>query len=201
MAKGDRHWTVAQRNLAVDLVKQSKTYREVEAETGISNCTVSRIMSARNLAKKVENEHGIKITSQTIRNGIKEAGFQRRHVCKKLYLTKNHIKRQFDFAKIYRNMDISFWKEILWSDESKFNLKSSDGAKKVWRKKGEVYKLNCMKGTVKFGDGNIIVCGPMVWKGVEKLAFIDSKMDAPLYREILKNNLKSSARKLRLGNS
>ena len=32
------------------------------------------------------------------------------------------MKRRLDFAKKYRNMDINFWKKILWSDESKFNL-------------------------------------------------------------------------------
>ena len=73
----------------------------------------NRFQSARNLAKKVENEHGIKITPQTIRNRIKEAGFQGRHVRKKPYLTKNHMKRRLDFAKKYRNMDINFWKKIL----------------------------------------------------------------------------------------
>ena len=44
LAKGDRHWTVTECNLAVDLVKQGKTYHKVEKETGIPNCTVSRTM-------------------------------------------------------------------------------------------------------------------------------------------------------------
>ena len=58
--------------------------------------------------------------------------------------------------------------------------------------------MSCMKGTVKFGRGNIMFWGSIAWKGVGKLAFVDSKMDATLYREILKSNLKPSAQKLRL---
>ena len=96
-------------------------------------------------------------------------------------------------------MPLSFWKKILWSDESKFNLKLSDGAQKVWRKAGEAYKLSCVKGTAKYGGGNVMVWGSMAWKGVGKLQFIETIMDQVQYRNILKQNLKSSARKLRLG--
>ena len=86
-------------------------------------------------------------------------------------------------------MGVNFLNKFLWSDESKFNLKLSDGAKKVWRKKGETFKMSCMKGTVKFDTGNIMLKGSIAWKGFHKLAFIDSKMDAALYREIHKSNL------------
>ena len=109
------------------------------------------------------------------------------------------MKRRLEFAKKFKNMPLSFWKKILWSDESKFNLKSSDGAQKVRRKAGEAYKLSCVRETVKYGGGNVMVWGSMAWKGVGKLQFIDTIMDQVQYRNILKQNLKSSARKLRLG--
>ena len=43
--------------------------------------------------------------------------------------------------------------------------------------------------------------GCMAWNGVGKLEFIDETMNADLYNNILKRNLKSSAKSLRLGNS
>ena len=99
-------------------------------------------------------------------------------------------------------MPIPYWKKILWSDESKYNLVSSDGVQKVWRKKEEAYKLSCLRGSVKHGGGN--VWGSMSWKGVGKLTFIDEKMDASMYCEILKANLRPSTcmiiKKLRMGN-
>lgn len=52
------------------------------------------------------------------------------------------------------------------------------------------YKLNCMRGTVKHGWGNIMVAGAMAANGVEKMDFIDTKMSAEFYNVILK---KSSA--------
>ncbi|XP_065662882.1 transposable element Tc1 transposase-like isoform X2 [Hydra vulgaris] len=238
MVGSKRHWTVSQRNLAVNLVNQGKTYHQVQQETGIPHNTVSDIMkkynliettatkegqgrkkktsksfdrnliiqvkknrfiSAQKLAEQAEENYGIKLSHQTIRNRIQDQGFQGRLVHNKPYLSKKHMKRRLEFAQNFKKMPLSFWKKILWSDESKFNLKSSDGAQKVWRKAREAYKLSCVSGTVKYGGGNVMVWGSMAWKGVGKLQFIDSIMDQEQYRNMLKQNLKSSARKLRLG--
>ncbi|CAJ0823693.1 19469_t:CDS:2 [Entrophospora sp. SA101] len=43
------------------------------------------------------------------------------------------------------------WKNVVWSDESKFALFESDGRVRVWRKPGEAYKEDCIQPTVKFG--------------------------------------------------
>ena len=45
-----------------------------------------------------------------------------------------------------------------------------------------------------------MVWGSKSWKGVGKLTFIDEKMDASMYCEILKANLRPSTKKLRMGN-
>ena len=74
-------------------------------------------------------------------------------------------------------MLLSFWKKLLWTNESTFNLVKSNGAQKVWGKEGKPFKLNCIQGTVKSGGGNVTVWGSMVWKGTGKLKFIDGIMD------------------------
>ena len=61
------------------------------------------------------------------------------------------MKQKLAFAKEYTNMSLDYWKKVLWSYESKYNLKSSDGAQKIWRKSGEAYKLSCMRENIKFG--------------------------------------------------
>ena len=52
------------------------------------------------------------------------------------------MKQRLELAKKYEKMPISYWKKILWSDESKYNLVSTDGVQKVWQKKEEAYKLS-----------------------------------------------------------
>lgn len=158
-----------------------------------------RFISVRKIQNVMENDHGIQMSASTIKNRIHEEGFVGCVAKKKPFLSAKHMKRRLQFAKKYVDMPISFWKKIIWSDESKFNKKTSDGMQKVWRKPGETYRLSCMRGTVKHGGGNIMVWGCMSWKGVGQLEFIDDKMNADLYINILKKNLKASARKFRLG--
>ena len=95
----------------------------------------NRFVSAAKLALKVQEDHNITVTLQTIRNRIREQGYRGRVVRKKPFLTAKQIKRRLEFAMKYEKMPISYWKKILWSDESKYNLFSSDGVQKVWRKK------------------------------------------------------------------
>lgn len=161
----------------------------------------NRFQSAVKIAETLKKDEGIDVHAETIRNRIKENGFGSRSVRKKPFLTKRHMERRLQFAKKYVEMPLTFWKKVLWSDESKFNLICSDGKQKVWRKPGEEYKLSCMRGTVKFGGGNIMVWGCMAWNGVGKFEFIDDRMNAEMYTDILKRNLKSSGRKLRLGSN
>ena len=56
-----------------------------------------------------------------------------------------------------------------------------------------------MRGTVKLGGGNVMVLGCMAWHGVGKLELIDETTNANLYIDILDQNSKSLAKKLRLG--
>ena len=102
--------------------------------------------------------------------------------------------------KKYINRIILELCHVLWSNDSKYNLKSSDRAKKVRRKSKEAYKLSCMIRNVKFGIGNMF-WGDMSLRGVGKITFIHNIMNAAIYTDILKKNLKSLARKLRLRNN
>ena len=161
----------------------------------------NRFESAKNIVNHLKSLTGNTISLTSIRDRIHKAGFSGCIARKKPFLTKNHMKRRMNFAKNYYLMPASFWKKVLWSDESKFNLKKSDGAQRVWRKRGEAFNLSCTRGTIKHGGGSVMLWGCMAWNGVGKLEFTDETMNADLYNNILKRNLKSSAKSLRLGNS
>ncbi|GFV41126.1 transposable element Tc1 transposase [Trichonephila clavipes] len=66
---------------------------------------------------------------------------------------------------------------LIFSDESKFNIYSSDGQYKVWRQVGKELDPKSTIKTVKYGDGSVLVWGSMSAGGVGELAFIDGIMD------------------------
>ena len=83
---------------------------------------VDRRKSASAVKVEIESELGIIISKQTVRRRLHESGFMGRVTRKKTYVDKvNHGKR-IEYAKTYREKPIGYWNDVLWSDESKFNL-------------------------------------------------------------------------------
>ena len=69
---------------------------------------------------------------------------------------ENQIKR-LNFAKAHIHWTAQQWKNVLWSDESKFNLIGSDGNQRVRRtNNARLLKKYCKK-TVKHGGGSIMI--------------------------------------------
>ena len=63
-----------------------------------------------------------------------------------------------DDAKMMMEKPYDYWKDFLWSDQSKFNLKGSDGKMMVWRPTMEEYHSKCTVPTVKHNGAS-----GMVW--------------------------------------
>ena len=66
----------------------------------------------------------------------------------------NHGKR-ITFAKILEEKPPSFWDNVLWSDESKYNLFVSDGNVVVWRIPKEKLDPKCTVPTLKHAAGKV----------------------------------------------
>ncbi|GFX25180.1 transposable element Tcb1 transposase [Trichonephila clavipes] len=60
----------------------------------------------------------------------------------------------------------NFWKKVIFSDESKFNIFGSDGRRTVWRKPNTALDPKNLHPTVKHGGVSIMVWGRMVSNGV-----------------------------------
>ncbi|GFW39602.1 transposable element Tcb2 transposase [Trichonephila clavipes] len=89
----------------------------------------------------------------------------------------------------------NFWKKVIFSDESKFNIFGSDGRRTVWRKPNTALDPKNLHPTVKHGGVSVMFWGRMASNGVGNLVFIDGIMNHKLYIDILNNNLKESAKK------
>ncbi|CAF2093173.1 unnamed protein product [Rotaria magnacalcarata] len=100
---------------------------------------------------------------------------------------------------MYRDEPMIFWKQVLWSDESKYNLFGSAGKIMVWRTSTEEFNPKCTVPTGKHGGGNVKVWRCFAWNGVGNLIFVDGNMTGEMYKEILVENLFQSSKKLQLG--
>lgn len=84
------------------------------------------------------------------------------------------------------------WRNVIFTDESKFNLYGPDGTKRCWRRPGSLLRDHHVRKVVKFGGGSVMVWGAITYRGVGKLIFIDQKMDSELYVSILRSGLRAT---------
>lgn len=153
-------------------------------------------ISARDLATHIASSFGKTVTPQTVRNRLHEAGYRGRAARKKPFINERNRKKRLEFARRYVNKPLLFWKNVLFSDESKYNIFGSDGRRFVWRKKGKAFEAKNLQPTVKHGGGNVMVWGCMSASGVGELAIIDGIMNAERYVDVLRGNLRKSVQKL-----
>lgn len=107
--------------------------------------------------------------------------------------SQKNILGRIECSKKFISLSEDRIKNIIFLDESKFNLFYSDGKRSVWRKPGTGLSCKNLTPTVKHGGGSIMVWGCFSYYGVGNLVFIEEKMNTVTYVDIICNNLKPSA--------
>ena len=101
-------------------------------------------------------------------------------------LTIEHKKKRYEWAKEHVTWSLSDWKDVIFTDEKKFNLDGPDGFAYYWhdlRKEPEYF--SCRQQ----GGKSVMVWGAISYYGVSDLVFIKQKQDSKLYCSVLEENL------------
>ena len=133
------------------------------------------------------------ISDRTVRRRLNDFGLQGCIVKKKpLVCRRNRLKR-LDFAKKYALKPVTFWKRMLWSDETKVNLFNSD--KKVYARRPQNKEMDrrYTSKTVKHGGCSVMVLGCFSWLGLGPIVRINGIMDQIGYKNILERDMEPFA--------
>lgn len=155
-------------------------------------------ITAVEIRNTLETDYHITAHTETVRSVLREHGFDSRIPRKITFISEINRKKRLDFALQNVEKPTDFWKSVLFSDESKYNLFGCDGKQKVWRKANEELLPKNLIPTVKYGGGSVMVWGCMSANGVGKLRFVETNMDRFVYLDILKSSLQDSATMLGL---
>jgi transposase len=121
----------------------------------------NRDTTAVRARNELEEVRGVAVSEQTVRKRLEEHGLSARTLAYCLLLTREHLVARLLIVHEHRNWRIEEWGRILFTDESRFCLRSPDGRQRVWRRTGErVAQCNFVPG-ISFGSGSI-----MVWGGI-----------------------------------
>lgn len=99
------------------------------------------------------------ISKWTAQRILKRAKLFARRPAKKPLISKKNQRSRVAFAKRHKDWTANDWAKVLWSDESKFNLFSSDGIRWVRRPKRQRFQIKYQVPTVKHGGGSVLVWG------------------------------------------
>lgn len=100
---------------------------------------------------QLQKVHGIKASRQTIARILKCRGLKNYARPLKPRLLPKHKKDRRNFARIMRHAPESFWENVVFTDESKFNLHGPDGTKRGWRRPGSQLLEHHVRKVVEFG--------------------------------------------------
>jgi len=156
---------------------------------------IMRMRKAENsvqVAKALKNVTNQSISSQTVRRNLREIGMKAVVKRKRPFLKPHHRRERLQWAERVKEYTLEDWKRVIWSDEVKINRMGSDGRVWVYKDEGEELNDRLVKNTVKFGRGNVMMWGCMMWEGVGYATRIEGKMDAELYTSILEDELQQS---------
>ena len=111
------------------------------------------------------------VSVRTIRNRLREGGVCSRRPAVRPRLTQAHRARRFGWARTHSRWTYAQWSNVIFTDESRFNLSTNDGRIRVWRRQGERYTDATVLEHDRYGGGSV-----MVWGG------INHHHRTPLYR-------------------
>ncbi len=122
-------------------------------------CRVYREWSEKEITTRYNQAMQNTISECTTRRTLKQLGYSSRRPHRVPLLSAKNRKRRLQFAQAHQNWTIEDWKNVAWSDESRFLLQHSYSRVRIWRKEHESMDPSCFVSMVQAGGGGVMVWG------------------------------------------
>ena len=117
--------------------------------------------NATTLHRDFQNATGVRISTQTIRNRLHDAGLSSRRPAIRVPLTRYHVQMHLAWARDHVTWTQNDWAPVRFTDESRFCVDFTDRHARVWRMPNERFAPVCVAKHDRFGGGSV-----MVWAGI-----------------------------------
>jgi transposase len=175
--------------------KMQRKYKEREKKTTkrdeiVLNRIVkkNRCNTLKEITQEWNNYSNTSLSKTTVFRRMQEAGFDSAKKRKIPLLTAAQKKKRLVWAKAHKNWTVEQWRNIIWSDESRFCVSYGDGGPRFWRLKIEKFSPQSKLPVPKFPQ-SIMVWGCMSAEGVGNLEHVTCKINAEEYMDILARGL------------
>ncbi len=107
------------------------------------------------------------ISERTTRQTLKQMGYSSRRPHRVPFLSAKNRTRRLHFTQAHQNWTIEDWKNVAWSDESRFLLRHSVGRVRIWRKEHESMDPSCLVSNLQQQRDAIM----SIWTKISKECF------------------------------
>jgi transposase len=123
------------------------------------------------------------VSKWTVRRHLHKTGFHGRAAAKKIPLSSLVAANRYQWCRERIALDINYWKNIIFSDESRFGF-NSDGRVWVWRRSNERFHHECTVARNRTSQ-TVMFWGCITYDGVGLLIKCSNKMNANEYLKVL----------------
>ena len=155
----------------------------------VKNSKKDRFATATAISKNTKTDFGISVSRHMVSRRLNEKCLFSRVPSTKPFISNKNQRSRKKFATEHVTWTEEQWDYVHFSDESKFNLFGSDGRRFVRRNVTERYYPKCIKSSVKFGGGSVMVFGMISAAGPGPLVRLHGRINASVYKELLKQHV------------
>ena len=130
-----RMWTGNVRHLHAG--GRERSTNEVQDRFLVVQARRHRFDNATTLRRDFQNATGVRISTQTIRNRLHDAGLRSRRPAIRVPLTRYHVQMRLARARDHVTWTQNDWAPVLFTDESRFCVDFTDRRARVWRMPNE----------------------------------------------------------------
>ncbi|KAK7106294.1 hypothetical protein V1264_017563 [Littorina saxatilis] len=142
----------------------------------------NRFLSASSSVQALPGPH--RLSDQTVRNRLHEAGLRARRPHRGAVLTRRHRQNRVQWGNQHLRWTVrNHWRHVWFSDESYVLLQRHDGRRRVYRRVNERYAPNCVDEAPVHGGGGVMVWGAINTAGRSTLVHVQGRITAQRYVE------------------
>ena len=147
---------------------RERSTNEVQDRFLVVQAQRHRFDNATTLRRDFQNATGVRISTQTIRNRLHDAGLRSRRPAIRVPLTRYHMQMRLEWARDHVTWTQNDWAPGLFTDESRFCVDFTDRRARVWRMPNERFAPVCVAEHDRFGGSSF-----MVWAGISAQGKMD----------------------------
>ena len=119
----------------------------------------------------------------TIRRRLREIGLRPCRPAVRPILTRRHRQVRLQWCRTHVRHPIRWWRFVMFTDESRFQLSRSDGRIRVYRRRNERYADCCIVERDRYGGGSVMVWGGITSQHRTICVIVDGNITGVRYRD------------------